>query len=86
MAVSGSWFTAPHIEWGGGGESVAALISGSKLWIIANSRGASRNLYKLDSCELVTHMLCADPQLVVRNRKAGTILKRAVIFSYWAAG
>ena len=38
LAAKGPWFTAAHNEWGGG-ESIAKLESGRKIWIIAINTG-----------------------------------------------
>ena len=59
LAAKGSWFTCPHIEWGGG-ESVAALISGSKLWIMATTRQSAKDLYRLDSYRKLCDVLMPD--------------------------
>ena len=44
LATQGPWFIEPHIKWGGG-ESVASLISDSKLWIFTAKAEISKMLY-----------------------------------------
>ena len=48
IAALGAWFTPPHIEWGGG-ESVAALISGKKLWIFSTTPQSTKDFFLWDS-------------------------------------
>ena len=58
LATRGPWYTEPHIEWGGG-ESVASLISGSKLWIITAKAESSKLLYakELESFDAMYRLL-----------------------------
>ena len=56
IAAQGHWFTASHIEWGGG-ESIAKLISGKKLWVIATTSKGAKELHSLATFSAACRLL-----------------------------
>ena len=56
IAARGDWATTAHIEWGGG-ESIAKLISGRKLWVIATTPSAAAHLRKYATYQQICDLL-----------------------------
>ena len=68
LAAKGPWFTAANIEWGGG-ESIAKLESGRKIWIIATNAASSKFLMSIESFEMLYRFLTEPKQLYTKKRK-----------------
>ena len=61
LATTGPWFTNGHIE-SAGGESIARLESGRKLWIIASNIESSRLIAKIQTFQEFHHLLMSRSQ------------------------
>ena len=83
IAASGAWVTAPHIEWGGG-ESVAKLLSGSKLWVIATRPKAAEALQKIATYSGICDLLREDKKRS-KGRK-GSSLQEQLYYHIGQAG
>ena len=68
LAARGPWFTAAHIEWGGGG-SIAKLESGLKVWIIAINTASSKFLMGIESFVTLYRFLKEPKQLDRKERR-----------------
>ena len=69
LAARGPWYTAPHIEWGGGGESLAAVLSGSKLWLFAYTPRRAQEFYGIKSFDDLFQLLTVDSNARAKKRK-----------------
>ena len=67
LAVKGPWFTAGHIE-SAGGESIAKLASGRKLWIISTNFASSQFELNITDFNSVYRLLML-PESMNRNEK-----------------
>ena len=67
LAVKGPWFTAGHIE-SAGGESIAKLASGRKLWIISTNFASSQFVLNITDFNSVYRLLML-PESMNRNER-----------------
>ena len=76
LASVGGWFTPNYIEWTGG-ESVAKVISGSKLWLIANELETCKTLFKLETLDSVFDLLTKED---ARRYKGKVSIERKIFY------
>ena len=68
LAAWGPWITGSHTEWGGG-ESIAKLISGSKLWVIATTATAAKQLHRISTFAGMSDFLNRQRENTMKRRE-----------------